>query len=551
MKNVSGSTAAGRLLTAGSLLVISALGLSACSPAENDTAENSASFELVTDTADPTGDLDSFTWSLYAEPYSLAFPYAFDYPSNQILSNVCESLLRWNADLSVSPGLATAWANPTPDTWTFDIRSGVTFHDGTPLTAADVAASLSLNLDPAVGSYWSSVYANVTDIAVTGDMQVTVTTATPDSQFPNSMATAAGVVESAATLSTAGPDYGNPTTGVNCTGPFSFGSWSPGQSITLDRFDGYWDADLRAKSEEVTFVFLGDPTARANAFTSGDVDGGWSVPSNAIDQLQSSGAGKVYFGINNSTTSEIVADMDGPLGDVNVRKAMMMAIDRDGIVAAAENGYATKADALVPKSGWAEASADVLDAAFDNLTTYEYDVDAAKKLVEEAGVAGEEIVIATSPTSAAADVMTQAVAAAATAIGLEPTIQTISPDQYSGLFSDPGAREGIDLFYTNWYLSTPEALEMYAVLQTGQFSNYGGWSDADFDAIVKDAIAEPDAEARGNLTAQAQTIASDELPWLPLYTTPTTVFLSNRITGVQPSINYLYYPWAATIGAAG
>ena len=59
-----------------------------------------------------SGDIDSFTWSLYAEPLSLAYPYAFDYPPNTILSNVCESLLRWNADLSISPGLASAVDQP-------------------------------------------------------------------------------------------------------------------------------------------------------------------------------------------------------------------------------------------------------------------------------------------------------------------------------------------------------------------------------------------------------------------------------------------------------
>ena len=72
-------------------------------------------YEVSTSTPEPAGDIDSFTWSLYAEPMSLAYPYAFDYPPNTVLSNVCESLLRWNADLSISPGLATAVRQPRPD----------------------------------------------------------------------------------------------------------------------------------------------------------------------------------------------------------------------------------------------------------------------------------------------------------------------------------------------------------------------------------------------------------------------------------------------------
>ena len=103
---------------------------------------------------------------------------------------------------------------------------------------------------------------------------------------------------------------------------------------------------------------------------------------------------------------------------------------------------------------------------------------------------------------------------------------------------------------TNWYLSSADPQEMFSILQTGQASNYGSWSDADFDSTVSQAIGTPDATARGELSVKAQQITNDQLPWLPLYTTPTTVWLNNRITGVSPSIDFLYYPWAATIGAA-
>ena len=99
----------------------------------------------------PSGDIDSFSWASYAEPYSLDYAYAFDYADNQVLANVCESLLRLNPDYTLTPALAESFAHPTPTTWVYTIRDGVTFHDGTPLTAADVVASMSRHLDPAVG----------------------------------------------------------------------------------------------------------------------------------------------------------------------------------------------------------------------------------------------------------------------------------------------------------------------------------------------------------------------------------------------------------------
>ena len=431
----------------------------------------------------------------------------------------------------------------------YTIRDGVTFHDGTPLTAADVVASMNRHLDPAVGSSWYSVYQNVVSIEQTGDREVTVTESLPDSQFNLAMGGSAGVVESAATLEASGADYGNSTGGVNCTGPFSLAEWRSGESITLERYDDYWDDELRAKSGEVEFIFMNDSTARVNALKSGEVDGGWMIPMDAVSQLESSGVGDVHFGMSTAVSSLIVSNLDGPLGDLRVRKALLMALDRQGIVDAAAKGYGDVTNALTTESVWVGASDSALESAFEGLEEYPYDLEEAKRLVEEAGAVGEEIVYATAPIGSDFNIIAQATAAAAESIGLKATIETVTPNAYTALFSDPSAREGIDLFYTVWYLSSPDPLEMYSVLRTGEFSNYGEWSDPQFDQVVNEAIAIDDPAARSEKTAEAQRIANEQLPWLPLFTGPMPVFVGERITGVAPSIAFLYHPWAATIGA--
>ncbi len=534
------------------LLLVACSGTAKSDPDGDPGADSGAAYQISATTPEPTGDIDAFTWSLYAEPLSLAYPYAFDYPPNTVLSNVCESLLRWNADLSISPGLASAVDNPDPRTWVYTIRDGVTFHSGGTLTADDVVASLNLHLDPQVGSYWASVYRNVKSIEKTGDMEVTVHLTKPDSMFNQYMAVSPGTIESAAFLEQAGADYGNPSTGVDCTGPFEFDSWTSGQSITLKRYDDYWDADLAAKAGEVTFVFQSDPNTRVNAWQDGEVDGGWFVPSNAYERLAASGPGSLYYGLNTTVVSQIVANTDGPLGDPDVRKALLMATDRAGIVKAGEAGVAEISNSLVSKSTWGGLSADEVEDIYAELPTYDYDVEKAKQLAADAGVDGQQIVIATSPISVAADVIAQATAQAGRDIGLDVKIKTVSPDQYTALFSSPAARKGIDMFMTAWYTSLADPMEMYGVLQTGQFSNYGSWSDPDFDAQTDQAIADPIGEPdRTTAMANAQAIAAEQLPWLPLYAPPTTLWLGDRITGVAPSIYYMYYPWAATIGAKG
>ncbi|WP_053353794.1 ABC transporter substrate-binding protein [Leucobacter musarum] len=536
-----------RWATAGTAFLLAA-GLAGCG--QSAIGADAGTFELVAHTPAPAGDIDSFSWALMTEPYSLDPAYAFDYADNTVLANVCESLLRWNSDLSVSPGLATGFEHPDPLTWVYTIREGVKFHDGTTMTPNDVVVSLQRHLDPEVASFWSDTFKNVDTIEQTGDHEVTVRTKVTDSQFNQLMSAAPGVIQSAASTEAAGADYGNQSTGVNCTGPFKFDEWRSGESITLDRFDDYWDPELRAKAKQMTFVILNDANARVNALQTGEIDGAWTIPSNAIDVLRASDTGEVYFGTNATVQSLVVSDMDGPLGDVRVRQALTMALDRQALVKAAVQGYATPTDALTSESVWVNGDPEATKEAFDDLPNHDYDLDAARALVKEAGAEGAKITYVTASIDSSFDVISQAVASGGAEIGLDIEIETRTPNAYTLLFSDPSALEGVDLFTTRWYLSSTDPLEMYAVIRTGEFSNYGQWSDPEFDDVVNRALQTDDAFERSHLAAEAQRLTSEELPWIPLFDVPTTLWLGDRITGVDPSIYYMYYPWAATIGRA-
>lgn len=544
-RSVAGWRTRARVGAVVSATVAAALALSSCGAPAGAISD----WEITTSTPAPAGDIDSFSWAVHSEPYSLDYAYAFDYPDNQVLSNVCESLLRMKPDMSVEPGLAASYSNPTPTTWVYQIRPGVTFHDGSPLTANDVVASLKRHLDPAVGSFWFSVYANVSTIKKTGPMEVTVTTKDPDSQFNQSMGNAAGVIESAKTLKDKGKDYGNSTGGVNCTGPFVFDRWTPGESIHLSRYEHYWDPALRARAAAMDFVFLTDANARINALKSGEVDGAWQLPAEAVPILRAGTQGDVSFGTNSTVSALVVSNLKGPLGDVRVRKALAMALDREGILKAGAGGYGEVSNAMTTRTAWGGVDPGTVDAAFKDLDPYPKDVEKAKALVKQAGAEGKEVTIATAPISNDFTVTSQATAAALTEIGLKPKITTVTPNAYTALFSDPSARKGVDLFYTQWYLSTRDPLEMYSVLRTGEFSNYGNWDNPQFTALVNQAARTMDPQERAKKTAQAQKIVNDQLPWIPLFAPPVMVYLSDRITGLSPSINFMYYPWAATLGA--
>lgn len=532
-------------------VAVAALALTSCASSGGTTGAETpgtADWKVTEQTAAPAGDAGTITWASYAEPFSLDYAYAYDYADRQVLSNVCESLLRMNPDFTLTPSLAKSFSNPTPTTWIYELRDGVTFHDGTKLTADDAVASMRRHMDPNVGSSWGSVYRNVKSIEKTGPMEVTVTTTIPDSQFNLTMGSTAGVIESAATLKKLGKNYGNSTGGVNCTGPFKFDSWKSGEKVSLSRYDGYWDHELAAKSAAIDFVVMNDSTARVNALKSGEVDGTWLLPPNAIGQLKASGAGDVLFGKNSSVASLVVSNLEGPLGDARVRKALLMAIDRQGVLQAANQGIGEISDVHSAEAVWNDVDPAAKKAAFDDIEHYPFDLAAAKKLVEEAGATGKEITFVTAPIGQDFAVVSQATAAAAKSIGLKAKIDTVTPNQYSSLFADPSARKGVDLFYTVWDLSSSDPLEALSIFRTDEFPNYGNWSNKEYDDLVNQAVGTMDPKQRSVLTAKLQQIANKELPWLPLYSGPTVMFLGKKVTGLSPSITFLYFPWAAQLG---
>ena len=347
-----------------------ALALSACSgpPGTGGTAPGStgtgAAFRLSAGTPAAKGDLSEFTWALYAEPPTLDYISAFDYEQNMILSNVCESLMRWTPGLKETPGLAQKVEKPDPTTYVYDLRPGVRFHDGGVMTADDVVYSLDRQIDPDLGSSWGQVFDNVTSITRTGPLQVTVKLKRPDTQFPQYMATAAGVVASEKGIKAAGANYG--TSGsLDCTGPYRLGRWTKGQSLELNRFPGYWGT--AAKSAKVEFEFLTDPSALTNALLTGQADGSYLIPTESYARLRSSGVGSLYYGQSLTTVNMNVTNLKGVLGDVRVRRALSMALDRSGFVATGLGGVGSPSNSLTARAAWADAPASVTAAAFAGL----------------------------------------------------------------------------------------------------------------------------------------------------------------------------------------
>ena len=171
------------------------------------------------------------------------------------------------------------------------LRSGVKFHDGTDMTAEDVAFSLNRHRDPELGSYLATFHERVEDVTATGDLEVTVKLSAPDSVFHWALATNAAAITSQAWVEANAANVGTPEAGMMGTGPYMFTSWTKGQEIVLDRFDDYWNTDRPLAVGQFVVKIILDEATIVQALTTGEVDGvfGTALSGKSVQALQRRG----------------------------------------------------------------------------------------------------------------------------------------------------------------------------------------------------------------------------------------------------------------------
>ena len=526
-----------------------ALALSACGGATGAAKPAATKPTITASTPAAVGDVDSISWAIPTEPASLDWIVNADNSTSMVTSGLCEGLFRMTSDMTLEPALAESVDSPDEKTRVFHLRADAKFHDGSPLTADDVVFSLDRIRDPKSGSFWTWPFANVSQIEATGPLEVTVSFSTPDALFESFLASPVGVIEKQETVEKLGKAYGTPKGGVNCIGPFSLKEWDPGQSITLQRDDDYYDDRYRAKSETFQFQFVRDPAAITNGLLAGSIDGTWDLAPAAVKRLSSSGVGTVYYGESRQGYNAIVMDPTGPLADKVVRQAVSRAIDREAIISSVVGGAADEQRAPAVPGTWGYER-EKFQAAWDAIEVGRTDLDAAKKLLATTSTPTKPIVIASTTAEAQTPTIAAEIQSALKKLGLEAEIRNIPADQYYAVYTDPEARKGIDLYLTAWGTDFADPTQIYQYFTTGNIYNFSGYSNPDYDALVAKAAATADLAQRADAIIEAQKMIVDESLWIPIYAPYNTSFLNKRITGSPTDYVQLLSPWAAQLGAA-
>ncbi|WP_066948982.1 ABC transporter substrate-binding protein [Microtetraspora fusca] len=509
----------------------------------------------VTYTTPPgNGRLERLTWALpNGEPTSLDPALTGDYPGSTVEGNLCEGLVRMNADFSIEPGLAERITRPDDRTIVYDLRPGVTFTNGDPLTPEDVVYSLERHTrDKKLGSFWSSTYDAVTSIKKTGPTQVTVRFSRPSAIFEQSMATAAGLISQKSYVEKAGAAYGTPKGGVMCTGPFALEKWAPGAEIALTRNDRYWDRTRAAKAGKVVFTFISDSSTLTSALLAGEVDGTYGPPSTSYPVLSGSGSGTLYLGPSTQMVELLPAQKTGPMADARVRKALDLAIDKTALVANVFGPAAEPLNTMIPPGMWGTGpTRKTFEDAYAKLEdTAKPDLEKARALVAEAGPPNRAFTAAMPAGDQTALQILTFVQASAKDIGLTMTIRQVQPTEFSDLFYNPERRKEVDLVYAVGYseFANPISYPDNYVRPDGLF-NWTGYDDPEVRRLMDKGLHTADARKSAELFVEAQVRYTPERLVIPLAAPYQQLYMNKRVTGAPASFAYLQMPWAALIGA--
>lgn len=402
-----------------------------------------------------------------------------------VYANVFEGLTRFGPDGSVLPGLASEWsAEDGGKSYIFALRDGVTFHDGAAFTAEDVAFSLDRARAEDSTNAQKALFTNIERVEIINDATVQIHLTEPSGSLPFNLAWGDAVMVDAASADTLATEPVG-------TGPFRFERWVQGDRVELVRNDDYWGDAVAL--EKATFRFISEPTAAFSAMMAGDLDAFPNFP--APENIAQFEADPRFNAVIGSTEGETILAMNNakaPLDDVRVRRAIAHAIDRAAIIDGAMFGFGTPIG-----THFAPHHPDYVDL----VDASAFDQDAARALLEEAGVEGLTLSLKLPPPSYARR-GGEIIAAQLREIGIDTEIENLEWAQWlEQVF------KGKDFDLTIVSHTEPLDIGIYA-----RPDYYFQYDDADFQTMIESLGTEVDPAARSALLADAQNkIAEDQV----------------------------------------
>jgi ABC-type transport system substrate-binding protein len=467
------------------------------------------------------------------DPRSLDPALSTDVPTGRAVSYVFDGLTRFTPEARVEPGLADRWdVSADGLTYTFHLRHGVTFHDGTPFVAQHVVRTFQRALDPATkggraeplapikgsADFAAGKARSVAGLAAPNDSTVVITLSEPLASFPKLLAMpVASIVPDSIP-----PDFGQHPVG---TGPWKFVEWRHDDYLKFTRNTTYWGG--APATDTLIARIIPEPSTAVAEFESGNVDllvipqgetAGWEQTDENKAMLQTAPALILYYVAINTTR--------GPLTDARVRQAINHAVDTKTILDQLMGGRGFLARGVVSP---------ILDGADTSRARYAYDPAKAKQLLAAAGHPNGVDVELWHSQDAPIARLSQAVQGYLNAAGIRTKL--VQRDASS---AREAARKGeTDMTLKTWYADYPDADSfLYPLLYSGSKGpggNVSFYASPAFDKLVLAARHEQDDPKRAALYRSADSLAYSDAPMVPL-------FFYNDLYAVQPWIRDFKVP---------
>lgn len=430
----------------------------------------------------------------------------------EIIFNVYEGLYKYDYEGNLNPCLATdVEISGDASVYTFTIREGVKFHDGSDLDAGDVVYSLKRAaglLDNQDGTALVSELDSISNVEITSDNRVQVTLEASSFELLSCFTT--GIIPEG---------YDNCQKAPVGTGPFKFDSYTPGQSVILVKNENYWQKGL-PYLDKVTFKVCADMDAGITELANGSIDIFPYLTPDRANQLDSS---KYNILSNGSNMVQIFAlnNKVEPLNDLRVRQAINYAVNRKDIISVTMDGAGVElSTAMSPAMG------SYYDTSLDG--TFDQDIEKAKSLMADAGYENGFNISCTVPSSYLIHVNTAVeLASELKAIGINMEIKQVDWATWLDVVYKGRDYETTVIALTSTY-APYDVLERYQSTADGNFINY---SNPEVDKIMAQIPMTADINERTALYHQVLGLLTDDACSVYLQDPTTITAVATRLEG--------------------
>ena len=437
-----------------------------------------------------------------------------------------DRLVEVTPDDTIVPGLAKDWTISDDGlTYTFNLREGVKFQDGSDFTSADVKASIARIVDPATASPVKANFEIVKSVDTPDDHTVVMTLSVPYAPFLAQLASQ----NSAIVPSEAGDELATKPDG---TGSFKLSSWDINQKAVLVKNPDYWDAG-KPYLDGITFTFLEDANARVAALQSKRIDFLYRMPEELVPVLQAESDVTVAGGAGtNSWYYWVLNPHQGPTADVKVRQALYWAIDREQLVDLCRPGAAwAHSSGFMPPDHWAGVKEEI----------YTYDPEKAKQLLADAGYPnGFPIEIWVLTGRASYNCMAEALQAQLEKVGVHATIELHEIGEMTavGDHLEDGTFQSMMLGLVG---TLDPDIRVQQTFVTDGGSNLVDFSDKEVDQLAAEAQATTDQNKRGDLYRELQRRLAEVGPYAFLHNYGSFDAVLNDVKGYEWNHGLIYW----------